>query len=145
MDQKCSCPRSFFTTPPIITVTADTTEPTTSVTLTAVFDDDVGVTAKQYRVGDGEWKDYSAPIPITENVTVGFRATDAVGNEATENFTVTNIENEPENNWLFKKNKKKYEWNLTGNITAFSVNEVASGNSMVFLDKKGSVESEYCK
>ena len=33
-------------------------------------------------------------------------------------------------------------WNEAENIVAFTVNEVAAGNSMIYLDKKGSVESE---
>ena len=127
-------------TPPTITVTQSTTEPTTSVTVSAVFSDDVAVATKQYRVGDGDWKDYSDPVPVTENVTVSFRATDTSGNTTTKNYKVTNIENEPENDWLY--NKKTKEWNLAENIVTFSVNEVTAGDSMVYLDKKGSVESE---
>ena len=127
------------TTPPVITVTPSTTEPATSVTVSAVFSDDAAVATKQYRVGDGEWKDYTDPVPVTENVTVGFRATDTSGNSTTESYLVTNIENEPENNKLYDKKSK---WADAENLVTFSVNEVTAGDSMVYLDKKGSVESE---
>ncbi len=128
------------TTPPTITVTPSTMEPTTSITVSAVFSDDVAVATKQYRVGDGDWKDYTDPVPVTENVTVGFRATDTSGNATVENYMVTNIENEPENDKLY--NKKTKEWADSENIATFSVNEVVAGDSMVYLDKKGSIESE---
>ena len=126
-------------TSPTITITPSTTEPTTSVTVSAVFSDDVAVATKQYRVGDGEWKDYTEPVPVTENVNVDFRATDTSGNATVENYLVTNIENEPENDKLYNK---KTGWADSENIATFSVNEVVAGDSMVYLDKKGSVESE---
>jgi autotransporter passenger strand-loop-strand repeat protein len=128
------------TTPPTITVTPSTTEQTTSVTVSAVFSDDVAVATKQYRVGDGDWKDYTDPVPVTENVNVSFRATDTSGNSTVRNYKVTNIENEPENDELYNKKTKK--WADAENIVTFSVNEVTAGDSMIYLDKKGSVESE---
>jgi autotransporter passenger strand-loop-strand repeat protein len=81
------------TTPPTITnITLSTTEPAPSVTVTATFDDNVGVATKQYKIGKGDWQDYTdAGVTVTNNKTVYFRATDAVGNVATESVTVTNI------------------------------------------------------
>ena len=139
------------TTPPTISIYPSTTEPAASVTVSAVILDDEGVKTQQYRIGDGEWKNYTAPVTVTENVYISFRATDTSGNETIQGYNVTNIQsagpspvsgNEPANNMLFKKNKKKYEWNSDENIAAFYENNVVAGDSMVYLDKKGSVESD---
>ena len=139
------------TTPPTISIYPSTTEPAASVTVSAVILDDEGVKTQQYRIGDGEWKNYTAPVTVTENVYISFRATDTSGNETIQGYNVTNIQsagpspvsgNEPANDMLFKKNKKKYEWNSDENIAAFYENNVVAGDSMVYLDKKGSVESD---
>ena len=71
--------------------TSNNTNPTNSdVTVEAAFSHDSVV--KQYRIGDGEWLDYTGEITVSENGTVYFRAKDAVGNESTGEITVSNID-----------------------------------------------------
>ena len=127
---------------PTVTVMPSTTDPATSVTLTAVFSDNVGVTTKQYRIGDGAWQDYTGPVTLTVNKVVYFHAADAAGNETTEICKVANIGNEPANDWLYRKGK----WNSDANIATFTMNDVvalaADKSQMIYLDTKGSVESE---
>ena len=138
------------TTPPTIAISADTTAPAQSVTVSAVFSDDAGVATRQYRIGDGEWTPYTEPVTMTENERIFFRAVDTSGNETTESYTVTNIEtsvpgnetdNAPDNgknNTLY--NKKTKTWNKQENIDEFVVNNVPAGNSEVRLDKAGTVD-----
>jgi len=52
------------------------------VTVTADFTDNMEVAAKQYRIGDGAWTDYTTGVVVTENTTVYFKATDTAGNES---------------------------------------------------------------
>ena len=78
--------------PPTITdFTLSTYAPAESVTVTAAFKDDVALASREYRIGDGEWLDYTAGITVTENAVLAFRAADAVGNETVEYYAVTNI------------------------------------------------------
>ena len=80
--------------PPIITITADITDPTpTDVVLTAEITDNVGVTSAEYRFGElGEWLPYQLDgVTVKENGTVYFRASDAAGNTAEEQYIVSNI------------------------------------------------------
>ena len=80
-------------TPPTITITPSTTEPAKSVTLTAVFDDDVAVATKAYMIGsEGVWKPYTGAVTVTENVYVSFRATDTNENGTIQGYNVTNID-----------------------------------------------------
>ena len=73
------------------TVTADITEPTSgTVTLTADFGEDAA--ARQYRIGNGDWQDYEAPVEVAENATVYFRRQNADGSWATGYYQVDNID-----------------------------------------------------
>ena len=78
--------------PTITGITPSTTEPATSVTVTANFGDDVALASSQYKVGLGDWTDYTTGVTVTENTTVYFKAVDTAGNEATDQYAVTNIE-----------------------------------------------------
>ena len=78
--------------PTITAITPSTTEPATSVTVTASFDDDVSLVSTQYKVGDGAWVDYTTGVTVTENATVYFRAADAAGNVTNASYDVTNIQ-----------------------------------------------------
>ncbi len=61
------------------TADADIKETTyDSVTITATFTEDSAV--KQYKIGDGEWMDYTGAVTVSENATVYFRALDEAGN-----------------------------------------------------------------
>jgi len=77
--------------PTITAITPSTTEPATSVTVTAVFDDNVALASKQYKVGLGDWADYTTGVTVTTNTTVYFKAVDTAGNEANASYVVTNI------------------------------------------------------
>ena len=81
------------TTPPVISnVAANITSPTLgSVTVTADFDDDVALASQQYRIGSGDWTDYTGGVTVTTNTTVEFKAVDTAGNETTASYVVTNI------------------------------------------------------
>ena len=86
------------TTPPTVTsVTPSTTEPdVASVTVTAVFTDDIEVASALYKLGEsGEWTAYpEGGVTMTENGTVYFKAVDTSGNESEiAGCTVTNIDN----------------------------------------------------
>ena len=130
------------TTPPVITITPSTTELAESVTVTAEFTDDVGVATRQYRIGDGAWTDYTAPVIVTENKTVYFQAADTSGNSVTESYIVTNIlaeeKNEPDNGWNDYLYEKKKGWNTVENIDKFAAN-VITGNGEIYLDLPGSI------
>ncbi len=78
--------------PTITGITPSTTEPATSVTVTANFADDVELASKQYKVGLGDWNDYTTGVTVTANTTVYFKAVDTAGNEASAQYEVTNIE-----------------------------------------------------
>ena len=70
---------------------ANTAEPTNSdVTVTVTFSNDSAV--KQYRIGNGEWKNYIESFTVSENGTIYFRAEDAVGNESTNELVISNID-----------------------------------------------------
>ena len=79
--------------PTISGIVPSTTDPVESVTITAAFADNVELATRQYKIGEGEWKDYTTGVTVTENTTVYFRAIDTAGNETTDSFTVTNIKN----------------------------------------------------
>jgi len=73
-------------------VKADITAQTnTNVTVTADFASDSVL--NEYKIGSGEWTSYADGVIMTENGTVSFRSTDAVGNvsEVTD-YDVTNID-----------------------------------------------------
>ena len=82
-------------TPPTITnVAADITSLTKgNVTVSAVFTDNYGLAQSLYRIGDGEWLDYTGAVTVTENATVYFKAIDYADNVATAQYEVTNIIN----------------------------------------------------
>ena len=70
------------------------TKPTNKdVTVTAEFEDNVGVTSMQYKIGEaGEWTAYVDGAVVSENTTVSIKAFDAAGNSATATYEVTNID-----------------------------------------------------
>ena len=86
--------------PTVTNVRADITTPTNrNVTVTASFDDNVGVVSELYRIGEnGAWKSYEDGVTVSENTTVYFKAVDAAGNESeVARYNVTNIQTPPDN------------------------------------------------
>jgi len=83
------------TVPPVVSnVAQDKTDPTNqSVTVTATFTDNIGVTSALYKIGKGEWLDYPVSgVVVTENATVYFKAVNEAGNESEiVSHEVTNI------------------------------------------------------
>ena len=61
-----------------------------------VFEDDNELSSSLYRVGEnGEWKNYSDGVTVTENTTVYFKAIDTAGNESEiARYKVKNIDKE---------------------------------------------------
>ena len=127
-----------------ITITPSTTKPAKSVTLTAVFDDDVAVATKEYMIdSEGVWKSYTGPVTVTENVYVSFRATDTSENGTVQGYNVTNIEastpengpEEPYNNTLLTDTKDVNEKirNAYGTVLTAAGQEIR-------LDKTGTVD-----
>ena len=82
------------TAPTVSNVKADITAATNkNVTVTATFSDNVAVSKKLYRIGNGSWKSYSNGVTITQNDTVSFKAVDSSGNESkVVSYKVTNID-----------------------------------------------------
>ncbi len=84
------------TTPPTVTnIKASTTEPTNqNVTVTADFNDNVGLKSKLYQIDGGAWQDYTAGgVVMTKSGTVYFKAVDTSDNEsAMWGITVDNID-----------------------------------------------------
>ena len=79
--------------PTITQIVANTTATTNqNVMVTAVFADNVALASKQYRLGSGNWLDYTGAITVTANTTIYFKAVDTAGNEATGQYTVSNID-----------------------------------------------------
>ncbi len=79
--------------PTITDITQSTIAPTNqNITLTANFNDNVALAGKQYRIGVGQWEDYTGPIVITDNITVHFKALDTAGNETITQHVVSNID-----------------------------------------------------
>ena len=75
---------------PVITLTGDNQTPLQKATLTATVDDGSPI---YYRIGDSEdWKEYTAPITVTDNATYNFLSTDAAGNEGTNFLSFNNID-----------------------------------------------------
>ena len=130
------------------TASADITAPTSGrVIVTAVFSGDS--VKKEFSLDGLAWQDYSTPLVFSVNGKAYFRGTDAAGNVSDIiSYDVTNIQpvtpdNAPDDNrndWGY--NKKTKEWNSAENLASFVVNEVKAGDSMVYLDKKDSIESE---
>ena len=80
--------------PTVTNVKASTTAPTNqSVTVTAVFSDNVGVASMLYRIGEtGTWQNYVNGVTVSKNTTVYFKAIDTSGNESEiVSYQVTNI------------------------------------------------------
>ena len=80
--------------PTVSNVQADITDPTKgSVTVTAVFADNVELAQSLYKIGEGGiWSDYVDGVIVTDNTTVYFKAVDTAGNEAEEAYAVGNID-----------------------------------------------------
>ena len=130
--------------PTITNITPSTTEPATSVTVTANFSDDVALASKQYRIGtSGAWMNYVDGVTVTANGTVYFKAVDKAGNDATAQYEVTNIEDptpengpeEPYNNTLLTDTKDVNEKikNAYGTILTAAGQEIR-------LDKIGTLD-----
>jgi len=78
--------------PTITDITPSTKDPADSVTVTATFEDNVELDARQYKIGDGMWFDYvDSGVTVNINGTIYFHATDTAGNEANAQYEVTNI------------------------------------------------------
>ncbi len=60
------------------------------VTITAQYSSD-SVT-RQYKIGNGEWKNYTAPFKVSANEEIIFRGVDAAGNESQSSLNITNID-----------------------------------------------------
>ncbi len=86
-------------TPPTITVSASTTAPAWSVTVTADIQDASTLSEAYCRIGeDGEWIAYQSGSGVTvmKNTTVYFKAVDAVGNASeVVSYSVDNIDKVP--------------------------------------------------
>ncbi len=81
------------TAPTITGIKANPTDPTNQdVAISAVFDDDIALALSQYKIGDGEWIDYSGAVTVSGNATVYFKAVDTAGNETTKEYRVSNID-----------------------------------------------------
>ena len=80
--------------PTVSNVQADITDPTKgSVTVTAVFADNIELKQSLYKLGEGGiWSDYVDGVIVTDNTTVYFKAVDTAGNEAEEAYAVGNID-----------------------------------------------------
>ncbi|MFT4122598.1 MAG: family 78 glycoside hydrolase catalytic domain [Microbacteriaceae bacterium] len=77
------------------TVTAAITPAATSgwyganATLTISASDDVAVDTVEYRIGDGDWSAYTAPVTLAGgSYTIDYRATDTAGNTTTGSMSV---------------------------------------------------------
>ena len=66
------------------------------VAVAVEYEDDYGLDKIQYFiVDDGEWRDYTAPVPVSDNGVISFRAFDKSGNEADiYQFWIGNIDKE---------------------------------------------------
>ena len=82
--------------PTVTNVKASTTSPTNkSVTVTAIFQDNVSVKSSLYRIGDsGSWNAYpSSGVTVSKNSTVYFKAVDVAGNTSSVvSYKVSNID-----------------------------------------------------
>ncbi|MCQ2380526.1 MAG: right-handed parallel beta-helix repeat-containing protein, partial [Victivallaceae bacterium] len=47
------------------------------------FDNLSGIAVSEYKLGEGDWQQYTAPVEVAENTRVSFHATDNAGNETT--------------------------------------------------------------
>ncbi|MBQ9338347.1 MAG: AIDA repeat-containing protein [Lentisphaeria bacterium] len=78
-----------------ITVTSNISNQTITnqdVILTAEFSSTADITARQYKINNGSWMDYTGSVDVNENSTVTFRLIDNEMNEVVEQYVVTNID-----------------------------------------------------
>ena len=80
------------TAPLAPSITAAPTEATNGkVTVTVTYPDDAVV--KQYKLGNGEWINYTAPVEVSENTTIYVKGQDEAGNwSAEESLIISNID-----------------------------------------------------
>ncbi len=78
-----------------VTFKATPTNPTNgNVTVTITYPG--GATGKEYKLGTGEWSEYTIPLELTANTTVCTRYTDSEGTAVEDgSFTVSNIDKTP--------------------------------------------------
>ena len=83
------------TLPAVISALPDVTDPTNgNVTVSAAFSGNAA--KKEYRIGDGEWLDYTQPVVMESNGTIFFRAGNDTGYSAEiVEVAVTNIDKTP--------------------------------------------------
>lgn len=73
-------------------ISANTIAPTNS-NVTVTIDGWGDAVKKEYKINDGAWTDYKAPISVAENATVYARGTDVAGNSSeVASFEVKNID-----------------------------------------------------
>ena len=111
------------------------------VLVSALFSEDSVV--KEYSLDGENWQAYTDAIMFTENGTVFFRGTDAVGNVSeVVSYTVDNIiipDNKPDNGWNDYLYDRKNGWNA--NLDEFVVN-VVEANGEIDLDVPGTIDLE---
>ena len=78
----------------ISSVTTSTTAPTNQdVAVTVQFHESAVV--KKFRIGNGDWQNYTGTFSVSENTTVYFQAEDAAGCINTGELIINNIDKEP--------------------------------------------------
>lgn len=72
---------SIDTVAPAVTAAFDSASRTLTLTAT---EGGSGLDAIEYRIGDGEWREYRGAVTMTDAATVAYRATDVAGNASDE-------------------------------------------------------------
>ena len=78
--------------PAIDKIMVSTDSPARSLLVTAEFSDNMELASKQYKIGSGDWTDYTNGVTVTDNTTVYFKAIDTAGNEIEASYEVKNID-----------------------------------------------------
>ena len=74
-------------------ITFDSTEPASEVKVSISYHKNASI--KQYKIGNGEWQDYTEPFYVDENTTVYAYNSDILGNEAESSKAITGIVSAP--------------------------------------------------
>ncbi|KRF42980.1 discoidin domain-containing protein [Paenibacillus sp. Soil787] len=145
-------------------LSADITAPTNrDVIVTISYPSDA--TVKEYKVDNGVWTAYGAPVVVSENSTVYARGTDAAGNVSNvKSYTVSNIDHiapfgatlavdttAPTNqgvtvtiNYPVDASLMEYKVGASGDWIAYTASVVVSDNETVFargIDAVGNVSN----